>query len=491
VEWKQWEGHVIDGKFHLRQYLGGSAHSAVFATEYGEETPRKAAIKLVPADAGLAHVWLLRRELAARLSHPGLISIFEFGIAELGGAGLVYTVMELSDEDLSQVIPTRPLSAEETREMLTAVLETLAYIHAEGFVHGCLTPSNIMAVGDRVKISSDGLLRIGESSDQLWAQPMNGPPEGRDGMTPAGDVWWLGMTIAQVLTQRAPAWEAGGTNNPVMPKQLQPPFVDLARRCLQTAPHSRCSLADIARALQPSSLATQGIPAVVEPVAAAKAPVHEAPEEAITISAAPKKPYLWFVAAAVMCGMMGTSAILTGFGIFHSPPRSEPHAAAPPAVAVHDKPQPFATTRSANSPAAVPAAMPVAVPAVAPIVAVSEPLPDHSTDRPAGADVVNRVMPQVPQQYLKTIRGVVVVSVRARVDRFGDVAETQLDSRGGSRYFDRLALDAAKRWKFKPATYAGHDMESTQLLRFEFRPAGCEASSAPPKAKPVEIGRDF
>ena len=45
--------------------------------------------------------------------------------------------------------------------MLTAVLKTLAYIHAEGFVHGCLTPTgNIMAAGDRVKISSDGLLRM-------------------------------------------------------------------------------------------------------------------------------------------------------------------------------------------------------------------------------------------------------------------------------------------------------------------------------------------
>ena len=34
--WKQWEGQVVNGEFHLRQHLGGCEHSAVFLTEYGE-----------------------------------------------------------------------------------------------------------------------------------------------------------------------------------------------------------------------------------------------------------------------------------------------------------------------------------------------------------------------------------------------------------------------------------------------------------------------
>jgi len=145
VEWKQWEGHVVDGRFPLRQHLGGSAHSAVFLTEYGLGTPKEAAIKLVPADSAAAQVWMLRRELAAGLSHPGLLNIFQFGISRLGGADLAYVVMERSEEDLSQVIPLRPLTAAEARDMLTAILEPLAYLHAQGFVHGCLTPATIMA----------------------------------------------------------------------------------------------------------------------------------------------------------------------------------------------------------------------------------------------------------------------------------------------------------------------------------------------------------
>ena len=44
-DWKDWEDQLVDGKFCLRQYLGGYEHSAVFLTDYGEPEPQKAAIK--------------------------------------------------------------------------------------------------------------------------------------------------------------------------------------------------------------------------------------------------------------------------------------------------------------------------------------------------------------------------------------------------------------------------------------------------------------
>jgi hypothetical protein len=49
--WKQWEGQVVNGEFHLRQLLGGPDESAVFLTEYGHPQPQKAAIKLISAHA--------------------------------------------------------------------------------------------------------------------------------------------------------------------------------------------------------------------------------------------------------------------------------------------------------------------------------------------------------------------------------------------------------------------------------------------------------
>ena len=46
---KNWEGRVIDGKFPLLQWLGGSEDSAVFLTERRGSGPQKAAIKLIPS----------------------------------------------------------------------------------------------------------------------------------------------------------------------------------------------------------------------------------------------------------------------------------------------------------------------------------------------------------------------------------------------------------------------------------------------------------
>lgn len=430
MERKQLEGRVIDGRFHLGQYLGGSAHSAVFLTEYGEQTPQKAAIKLASADSDKAQTWLLRRELGQRLSHPGLLSIFQFGTCRIDAAALIYVVMEPADDDLSQVVPLRCLAPAEAREMLMAVVETLAYVHAEGFVHGRLTPANIMAAGDRIKISSDGLLRTGESIDDAWAPNGNEPPESHSGMTPAGDVWSLGMTLVEVLTQRAPAGDPGGTNDPAVPETLEAPFLDIARRCLRADPRLRCSLAEIAHALMPSS------PAPKAAVPSAKA--------------APKRrKYLLPLTVAIVGGALVTGAILTRGRLADSPPGAEPHALAVTDLAGEVLPDGGAKMPDAPRPQSMPAA--------------------RGT---AGGEVVDRFVPDVSPAFLGTIRGKVTVSVRVKIDPSGAVVDAGLNSRPGSRYFDRLSLDAARRWRFQPA-----EAGSTRVVRFEFRSDGCDAFS--------------
>src|SRR5713226_948777 len=113
--WKQWEGQIVNGEFHLRQYLGGGEHSAVFLTEHGDREPQKAAIKLIQADPESAELQLVRWELAAKLSHSHLIRLFQMGRCQLGDMGLLYIVMEYADEDLSQILPQRPLTPAEAR----------------------------------------------------------------------------------------------------------------------------------------------------------------------------------------------------------------------------------------------------------------------------------------------------------------------------------------------------------------------------------------
>src|ERR1700680_1360402 len=156
----QWE-------FHLRRYLGGSEHSAVFLTEHAERALQKAAIKLIPTDPENAEAQLSRWRLAAKLTHPHLIRLFQMGRCQLSNMGMLYVVMEYAEEDLSQILPHRPLTPAEARDMLEPTLDALAYVHGKGFVHDHMKPANIMGLDDQVKISSDGLCRMDESSGGL------------------------------------------------------------------------------------------------------------------------------------------------------------------------------------------------------------------------------------------------------------------------------------------------------------------------------------
>ena len=83
-------------------------------------------------------------------------------------------------------------------------------------------------------------------------------------------------------------------------------------------------------------------------------------------------------------------------------------------------------------------------------------------------EVAHQVMPEVLQSARNTIRGTVRVSVKVNVDRSGNVEDTELESRGPSKYFARAALQAAQDWKFKPPKIGDQGVLSSWTLRFEF-----------------------
>jgi serine/threonine protein kinase len=206
--WKQYEGQIADGKFRLGEYLGGSSGTAVFLTERGEGA-QKAAIKLTVEDIGSAETQLSHWKHAAKVSHPNLLKLFEAGRCKLGSVDFLYVVMEYADEDLSQILPQRALTAEETRDMLGPVLEGLAYIHGKGFVHGRLKPANIMAISDRIKLSIDGLRRTGEENiGHHSASPYDAPEAATEKASPAEDVWSLGMTLVEAVWTTLISWSA-------------------------------------------------------------------------------------------------------------------------------------------------------------------------------------------------------------------------------------------------------------------------------------------
>jgi TonB family protein len=271
--WKQWQGQVVDGKFPLRQYLGGSEYSAVFATERREPT-QKAAIKFIQLDEGEAETQLSRWKRAAQLSHPHLLRVFEHGRCRLGDFNLLYAVMEYAEENLAQFLPQRPLTPAEAREVLIPTLEGLAYLHSEGVVHGHVRPSNILAIADCLKLSTDSILLVAEpttvqAEDGSRVFPAgsrqptiyDAPEIGNGGISPAADIWSLGMTLVEMLTQRLPVVDLNSLpsvrpQDPQLPDTLPALFLDIARHCLHRDPLRRWTIGEISARLNPGTPAT-------------------------------------------------------------------------------------------------------------------------------------------------------------------------------------------------------------------------------------------
>ena len=267
---KAWEGQIVEGIFPLRKYLGGSDHSAVFLTEYAEAELDKAAIKLVPAERATADLQLTTWRFAAQLAHPNLMRLLRTGRCRIDGNDLLYLVMEYAEENLGEILPERALTPEETRDMLNPVLDALEYLHDKGLVHGDLKPANILASGDHLKLSSDMIARAGESQGPPRKMSVYDPPEAISGMkTPAGDVWALGTTLVEVLTQKVPEWQPGPNREPIVPPTVPAPFAEIARQCLRLEPDLRISVADVAERLSARAAAASAGAAGIAAVPAA------------------------------------------------------------------------------------------------------------------------------------------------------------------------------------------------------------------------------
>jgi TonB family protein len=482
--WKQWEGQVVDGKFPLLRYLGGSEHSAVFLTERREgERLLKAAIKLIPADRENGELQLSRWRRAAELSHPHLISLFEAGRCELGNTPMLYVVMECAEENLAQVLPDRALTPAEAREMLKSVLDVLAYLHGKGFVHGHIKPANIMANGDLLKVSSDGLRRAGESFDGPGRPGAYDPPENARAaipvaaaMSPAGDVWSLGMTLVETLTQNLPVARAAEQQDPLLPQSLSEPFLDMARHCLLRQPQDRWTVDQIAARLQDRTPVTQA------PVQAPQARTRLRPAHPVAQPPWLGTKHLSYAMTAVVGFVLVLAAILAG------PRLLRRHSEAPqaPAAALEQPPNPPAPKQVKQAPQERPTE--ASKPSAAEEAKKSTgPVPVHTSIRPetlrgeetntvaklpAGTlvrgEVAQQVLPDVLQSARDTIRGTVKVTVKIDVDRSGNVEDAELESSGPSKYFARAALQAAQLWRFKPPKVSGQSVLSSWTLRFEF-----------------------
>jgi len=448
--WRQWEGEVVGDRYHLRQFLGGSDHSAVFLTEFGQP-PRKAALKFVEANSATAQLQLSRWERAAKLSHPHLIRLLQGGRCQLGRASMLYVVTELAEENLGRILPNRPLTQTETEFMLRSVLDVLVYLHAQGLVHSRLKPGNIMVVGETMKVSSDGICAVGDKRLGHMPPTVYDPPEAATaGLSPAGDVWSLGVTLVEAVTQRPSAGETIRQADPTLPDSVPAPFLEIARQCLRLDPQRRWTVSDIAARLLPTI-----------PAAGTK---HVLSRYAVWAAAGAALWCVLFVGWRLLDRRTpepsrAPQSVVKQPDLSSAEPTVVPKPVIAPPVASEQIAEKASdpTLGKPNDPGrTAPAPQAPAAPAAKPVV-----------DSVPGT-VIEQMVPPVPPRSRDTITGKVRVTVRVSVDVDGKVTDTTLASPGPSHYFSNLALKSSRRWKFSPPRVRGESVPSEWYLRFAF-----------------------
>jgi serine/threonine protein kinase len=256
----------IAGRYELGPLLGSGgmgevrlAHDAVL--------DRDVAIKLLsPAfaqDEALRQRFTREARLVARLSHPGIVTVFDTGIED----DRPYIVMELvAGTTLADALRRGPLPTAQVTAIGRDVALTLAYAHAHRLLHRDVKPANILLpasggakLGDFGIALSEEATRLTQAGTLLGTAAYLAPEQlAGEEATAASDVYALGACLYQAVSGRLPrddsslaALTADETVTPV--RELEPNvpewLEELVMRCLARRPEFRPSAQELAHAL--------------------------------------------------------------------------------------------------------------------------------------------------------------------------------------------------------------------------------------------------
>jgi len=178
-------------QLELLELIGRGGMGAVYKARQ-KELDRVVALKILPpgigGDAAFADRFAREAKALARLNHPGIITIHDFGRAD----GLYFFVMEFVDGvNLRQLLASGRVSAREALAIVPQICDALQYAHDQGIVHRDIKPENILLDRrGRVKVADFGLAKLVEAEMPLT--PTLSPSDGErvagrpgEGKTPA------------------------------------------------------------------------------------------------------------------------------------------------------------------------------------------------------------------------------------------------------------------------------------------------------------------
>lgn len=213
-------GEVLAGKYQIVGRLGAGGMGTVWRAR-SLWLDVDVAIKVLHEDQLDAHAAerLLREARAtAKLGHPAIVRVFDFGETD---AGEPFLVMELLEgTPLSSWIEARGrVPAEQAVQMLLPVACALATAHAQRIVHRDIKPANILIVPDGAgghvpKVVDFGIAKLANAASPAITQrgmivgsPEYMSPEQADGQLDVGeqtDVWAFSVVLYELITGRRP-----------------------------------------------------------------------------------------------------------------------------------------------------------------------------------------------------------------------------------------------------------------------------------------------
>jgi len=264
-------GSLVLNRFLIERRIGSGGFGTVYEAWDGR-LERPVAVKAIESSGSRGGSGRVLREAqaAARLNHPGIVTLYEMG--EEDGNALLVT--ELVDgTTLAQLNRDGTLSDREVGEIAADLCEALAHAHSRAVVHRDIKPQNVLVTEEgepRAKLMDFGVARLTDGAALTAPGDIVGTlaymsPEQAEGQAagPEADVYslalmlyecWSGEHPTRRSTPAATARAIGGRLRPL--RRLRP---DLPRElcetldaCLQTRPDRRPTLEELGETIEDS-----------------------------------------------------------------------------------------------------------------------------------------------------------------------------------------------------------------------------------------------
>jgi predicted Ser/Thr protein kinase len=240
-------------QLEILEFIGKGGMGAVYKARQ-RALDRLVALKILPPQAaaasgpGFAERFAREARALAKLSHPNIVGIYEFGQVN----DLAYFIMEFVDGlNLRQLERAGKLSPQEALKIVPQICEALQFAHDEGIVHRDIKPENILLDNKgRVKIADFGIAKIlGREPDVALTQTQGvlGTPqymapeqvERPQSVDHRADIFSLGVVFYEMLTGELPLGKFAPPSSRMGRVQVDVRLDDVVLRALEKEPERR------------------------------------------------------------------------------------------------------------------------------------------------------------------------------------------------------------------------------------------------------------